>query len=128
MSTIHPSAEMLRALAESPDQGPVVMLNLLKFHRGGGSKAYAKYAAAFEPLLRRHGGKFLYLGRAAEMLVGDASWDAVALVQYPSRAVFAAIIQSPEYVALSSHRDAGLERTMLYVTDPRSAPVQEAAG
>lgn len=120
MSDIHPSTEALAALAANPSDGPVVMLNLLKFKRGGGSKAYARYSDAFQQVLVRHGGRFLYLGRAAEMLVAEESWDAVALVEYPSRKVFLDILASAEYAALSIHRDAGLERTVLYATDPRA--------
>lgn len=119
MSGIHPSIEALETLAANPSSGPVVMLNLLKFKRGGGSKAYARYSDAFEQVLKRRGGKFLYLGRASELLVGDDSWDAVALVEYPSRKDFLEILASAEYAALSSYRDEGLERTVLYATDPR---------
>jgi uncharacterized protein (DUF1330 family) len=122
MSDIHPSSKGLKSLADNPSSGPVVMLNLLKFKRGGGSKAYARYSDAFQEVLLRNGGRFLYLGRAAEMLVGDDTWDAVALVEYPSRKVFLEIVSSPEYEALSHHRDEGLEKTVLYATDPRAAP------
>lgn len=122
MSDILPSRDVYQALASNPSQGPVVMLNLLKFKPGGGSKAYARYASAFEAVLLRHGGRFVYLGRAAEMLVGDDTWDAVALVEYPSRKVFLDIIKSPEYKTLSKDREEGLERTVLYATDPRATP------
>lgn len=105
------------------------MLNLLKFKRGGGSKAYAKYSNAFQQVLQRNGGRFLYLGRAAELLVGHEDWDAIALVEYPSRKVFLEITSSPEYIALAVHREEGLERTVLYATDPRpvSAGVHASA-
>lgn len=119
MTSIHPSAEAREALANNPSQAPVVMLNLLKFKRGGGSKAYARYSDAFRVLLERHGGRFLYLGRAAEQLVGHESWDAVALVEYPSRKVFLEVTGSPEYAAMAPFRGEGLERTMLLATEPR---------
>ena len=119
MPTLEPTHEQLAALAAAPASGAVVMLNLLKFARGGGSKSYAKYAEAFERLLTKHGGRFIYRGRAAELLVGDESWDAVALVEYPSRQAFAELIGSPEYSAIAPLRQGGLERTILYATDPR---------
>ena len=84
MLSLEPTREQLAAFAAAPSSGPVVMLNLLKFARGGGSKSYAQYADAFERLLTKIGGRFVYRGRAAELLVGDESWDAVALVEYPS--------------------------------------------
>lgn len=122
MNPIHPTPEALAALAASPSSGPVVMLNLLKFKRGGGSKAYARYSDAFQEVLERAGGRFVYLGRATELLISGEDWDAVALVQYPSRKVFLELIATPEYTALARHRDEGLERTVLYATEPRIAP------
>ena len=123
MSSISPSRDAIAALAASSDHGPVVMLNLLKFKRGGGSRAYSKYSEAFQTVLERHGGRFLYLGRGAELLVGDESWDAVALVEYPSRQVFLEVISKPEYAELAKFREDGLERTVLMATTPRVAPV-----
>ncbi len=123
MSSVSPTDQALAALAASPDSGPVVMLNLLKFKPGGGARAYAKYSEAFQALLERHGGRFVYLGRGAEVLVGDQSWDAVALVEYPSRAVFLRIIALPDYAAIAQFREDGLERTMLLATTPRVAAV-----
>ena len=123
MSTISPAEGALAALRGHPSEGPVVMLNLLKFRRGGGSRAYARYSDAFGAVLTAHGGRFLYLGRAAERLVGNEEWDAVALVEYPSRQVFLKIVESPEYAAVAALREDGLERTVLYATDPRPAAV-----
>lgn len=119
MSSLSPSDQTVAALQDHPSDAPVVMLNLLKFRRGGGSKAYGRYAEAFEQVLKAHGGRFLYRGRAAERLVGEEDWDAVALVEYPSRQVFAKIVSSPEYAAMAEFREDGLERTVLYATDPR---------
>ena len=123
MSSISPSGDAIAALAASSDHGPVVMLNLLKFKRGGGSRAYSKYSDAFQTVLERHGGRLLYLGRGAELLVGDESWDAVALVEYPSRQVFLEVISKPEYAEMAKFREDGLERTVLMATTPRIAPV-----
>jgi len=123
MSSVSPTDQALAALATSPDSGPVVMLNLLKFKPGGGARAYGKYSEAFQALLERHGGRFVYLGRGAEVLVGDQSWDAVALVEYPSRAVFLRLIALPDYATIAQFREDGLERTMLLATTPRVAAV-----
>ena len=114
-----PSQEMLAALAAAPVHGPVVMMNLLKFKRGGGSKDYGRYAQAFEVLLKRAGGRFLYTGRVAEHVVGDEEWDAIALVEYPSRRVFTEVIMSTDYAKIAPFRENGLEKTLLYATDPR---------
>jgi uncharacterized protein (DUF1330 family) len=128
MSDLHPTGQARAALAANPDPGPVVMLNLLKFRRGGGSRAYGRYSEAFGALLERHGGRFLYLGRTTELLVGKEDWDAVALVEYPSRQAFLRITGSPEYAAIAPLREDGLERTMLYATTPRTVAPAGAAG
>ncbi|MFN0119772.1 MAG: DUF1330 domain-containing protein [Blastocatellia bacterium] len=120
-NSLKPTTEALAALAANPDNGPVVMLNLLKFKRGGGSKEYGQYSDAFQKLLLEHGGRFLFLGRATELLVGTEDWDAVALVEYPSRQVFLQLTSSPEYRAIAPLREQGLERTLLYATTPRAA-------
>lgn len=122
-SHLSPTAEALAALAANTDHGRVVMLNLLKFKPGGGSRAYARYSEAFQTLLEQHGGRFVYLGRGAEVLVGEQGWDAVALVEYPSRQTFLKVISLPEYAAMARFREDGLERTMLMATTPRVAPV-----
>ena len=119
-NSLKPTAEAIAALAANPDHGPVVMLNLLKFKRGGGSKEYGEYSTAFQKLLLEHGGRFLYLGRATELLVGTEDWDAVALVEYPSRQVFLQLTSSPDYRAIAPLREQGLERTLLYATTPRA--------
>ena len=119
MSSLVPTKEARKAFAESPDDGPVVMLNLLKFKPDGGSKSYGKYSEAFLPMLHAAGGRILYAGRAAELLIGDETWDAVALVEYPSRQAFLAVTSTPEYRAIAAWREAGLERTVLQATTPR---------
>ena len=57
-----------------------------------------------------------------QTLIGDPAeqdWDAVALVQYPSRAAFIDMATSKDYEAAHEHREAGLERTVLLACTPR---------
>ena len=118
MSEIVPNLDALQALAASTESGPVVMLNLLKFQGSEGAASYARYGAAINPILAARGARILYMGRAAELLIGSESWDAIALVEYPSRQAFLDMIASPEYQAIHTHREQGLERTVLYATTP----------
>lgn len=118
MSEIVPSRDALKALARSSDTGVVVMLNLLKFKGEEGAKAYNRYGAVVSKMVEALGGRILYSGRAAEMLVGDTTWDAVVLVEYPSRKAFLQMVSSPEYLAVHHEREQGLERAVLYATSP----------
>ena len=48
------------------------------------------------------------------MVVGDETWDAVLLVEYPSRKVFVEMVNDPGYLKVQVDREQGLERTVLY--------------
>ncbi len=118
MSSIVPTDEALRALASNPDEGVVVMLNLLKFKGEEGARAYDRYGENVSKMLEARGARIVYAGRAAELLVGDETWDAILLVEYPSRKVFLEIVNSPDYRTAHVDREQGLERAVLYATSP----------
>lgn len=118
MSSILPNDEALRALASNPDEGKVVMLNLLKFKGEEGAQAYDRYMKNVSKILEARGARVVYAGKAAELLVGDEKWDAIILVEYPSRKVFLEMVNSPEYQKAHVDREQGLERTVLYATSP----------
>ena len=106
-------------LAEDPG-GPVVMLNLLRF-ADGGREAYAQYAAALnETFLPRYGGVVLYAGDGSTTLVAETGqdWDAVLLVQYPSRAAFTEMVADPEYQTVTGLRTGSLTEAVLQATVP----------
>jgi uncharacterized protein (DUF1330 family) len=121
MSAIRPNMDQVTELMNAPDDGPVVMLNLLKFKaratdgEGSGGQAYRKYGDAAVQMIEQRGGKVLWTGRAEQVLIGDPAqdWDAVLLVQYPSRAAFIEMTSTKEYDAAHEHREAGLERTIV---------------
>ena len=116
MSGIRPNKEQFIELMNAPDEGPVVMLNLLKFKKSGGSKEYGKYGDSVVPMVEERGGKVLWLGKVQQTLIGDLNaddWDAIALVQYPSRKAFIDMATSKEYDAAHEHREGGLEKTVL---------------
>jgi len=118
MSSILPNDEALRALVSNPDAGKVVMLNLLKFKGKEGARAYDRYVENVSKILEARGARIVYSGKAAELLVGDETWDAIILVEYPSRKVFVEMVTSPEYQKAHVYREQGLERTVLYATSP----------
>ena len=102
------------------------MLNLLKFKEP--AKAEPAAARARAAVQRRavqmvvaRGGKVLWMGRADQILIGDPEekWDAVALVQYPSRKDFVEMVSTPEYEQAHEHRESGLERTVLIACTER---------
>jgi uncharacterized protein (DUF1330 family) len=127
MSAIRPNKDQFVELMEAPDEGPVVMLNLLKFKTradgtdGSGASEYAKYGGAAIEMVEARGGKVLWMGRADQILIGDPAedWDSVALVQYPSRKDFVEMVSTPEYEQAHEHRESGLERTIIIACTER---------
>ena len=122
MSDIRPTKEQITELINAPDEAPVVMLNLLKFTASGGSKEYGKYGDSVVQMVEKQGGKVLWLGKVDQTLIGpvDDTWDAVALVQYPSRKAFIEMTSTKDYDAAHEHRESGLERTRLFACTTRA--------
>ena len=120
-TAITPNLDQFQALAASPDEGPVVMLNLLKF-KPGGEESYLRYGDAAKDMVEERGGRLLWSGRAQQVLIGDpaADWDVVVLVEYPSRKAFMEMVSSPEYLQAHADREAGLERTVVVACSPLS--------
>lgn len=105
-------------LESLPDDGPVVMVNLVRFRErsldgeGSGWDAYVRYSQADLPLLKRVGGDILWAGHvqgAAVGDLGDGRWDWVVVVSYPSRASFLSMMTSPEYQLANVDRENGVE-------------------
>jgi uncharacterized protein (DUF1330 family) len=107
------------AFSERAGEGsPVVMLNLLAFKPDGGRERYEEYGAAVAPLLDGVGGRIVFAGLPAPPLLGDSTWDLVALVEYPSRAAFQGMIGSAEYQAIAHLRTEALTKGELHPMDP----------
>lgn len=118
---VHPSPEQAKAFFSSEDDGPMCMVNLLKFkdkaeYADGsepelsGREAYMRYGAGVQACLAAVGGKARFTGIVTDLMLGDVEdlWDMVAIAEYPSRAAMLQMIQSSEYQAITKHRDAGL--------------------
>ncbi len=114
----YPNPERLAAMMQSQEAGPVVMLNLLKFKETAdapdagisGADAYAKYAQAMRVIVEEGGGRFIWMGRVTDMVIGesDVDFDVVALVEYPSRQAFVKIVSDARVQSIGVHRAAGL--------------------
>ena len=122
---IAPTKDQIQALLDSDLDAPVVMLNLLKFAErssgengdegGSGRDSYARYGDRVRSMLEKVGGRILWQGRGDSVVIGgDADdWDAVILVEYPSRRAFLEMTSSPKYEDVSKDRTAGLADSRL---------------
>ncbi|MDP2130686.1 MAG: DUF1330 domain-containing protein [Erythrobacter sp.] len=128
------SPEQGAAFFGLPDEGPVVMLNLLRFRDCAdyahapelspetpisGREAYKRYMRDMLPLLERSGGEVLFSGTSAHFLIGPATetWDYVLLVRQESKASFLAFASDPESQRIAAHRTAA-------ISDSRLLPVR----
>ena len=112
------SEEGFADLASRADEGPVTMLNLLAFKPEVGRERYVEYGEAVLPLLERAGGRLVFQGQAAPVVLGEDSWDLILLVEYPSRRAFLEMVQSPDYQAIAHLRTEALTKGELHPLDP----------
>jgi len=124
MNTLEPTEEQLKELSAGPE-GPVVMVNLLRYKRDAegnkvGLEEWAKYTEGVTPMLLALGGKPIWGGRLDSVFIGstNSEWDTVLLVEYPSREAFLGMISSPEYLEIHQHRLNALESAGLIATTP----------
>lgn len=118
---VQPPMAKAMAFFGSPEDGPFVMVNLLKFREKAqypdgsepdlsGREAYMRYGDAVAKLVRGLGGRVVFSGEVTGILLGEVEelWDMVALAEYPSLAAFRQMAMSPEMHAIEHHRTAGL--------------------
>ncbi len=129
---ITPTREQFTEFAEGTRDGEIVMINLLHFAErdtdaaepttpSTGAGAYRDYSDQVVKMVEARGGKVIWTGRPENVLIGDSEkdgWDLVALVSYPSRAAFIDMVTSSSYQEAHTHRERGLDRTVLLACEP----------
>jgi len=121
---VDPTAEQIKALADAPDDGPIVMLNLLRFKERAdgvfaeegisGREAYARYSVDAAACAAKVGGRIVSAIECAETVIGpDGEWDVCALVEYPSRAAFLEMVADETFQAAHPKRTAALADSRL---------------
>jgi uncharacterized protein (DUF1330 family) len=134
--SIDPTADQVRTLRDSGRDGPIVMLNLLKFRDVAayppdagmapcsGAEAYARYQHNFTVTVGAVSqAEVIFDGPCEQAFIGmagtpETDWDRVLLVRYPSRQHFLAMMADADYRAGLVHRYAGLARTVLIQCGP----------
>lgn len=130
-NAVIPPMQQAMAFFGGAEDGPFVMVNLLKFkpkaeYADGsepdlsGAEAYARYGEAVSKLVEGLGGKIRYSGVVTGLLLGEVEdlWDMVAMAEHPSLAAFRAMAMSPEMHAIEHHRKAGLAGQLNICTKP----------
>ena len=116
MPSIEPTQAQITAIMSAETEGPIHMVNLLKFDGDPGRASYGRYAAGVLTHLARVGAAVLFRGQSHLTVIGDDAWDEVIIVESPSRQAFIDMIMHPDYLKLSEYRTAGLTDSRLYCT------------
>ncbi len=136
--SIIPTADQIQTMAAKGPEGPMVMVNLLKYRKKAayelnraeakeslsGRDAYQRYGMVALQHVTHRGGRVVWGGPQKFVMVGDVDandWDDVVCVHYPSRTAFLSMTQDPDYLAAHYHREAGLEKTVLLCCGPGMA-------
>jgi uncharacterized protein (DUF1330 family) len=127
---LYPTPEQIAALHAGPADGPVVMVNLLRFKPRGdapdddvsGEDAYRRYVEPMKAFIASKGARVIWAGRVDSQVIGHGGegFHMVGVVEYPSRRAFLEIATDPHVQAIGLHRSAGLEGQWLLAatTDP----------
>ncbi len=130
MPYLEPTEASAAALIARRIEGPITMLNLLRFRAVAdysadpelapdepisGAEAYRRYAEHTTPHLLASGGEVLLEGAGGEFFIGpgDERWDHVLLVRQRSLDGFFAFATNEAYLAGLGHRTAALEDSRL---------------
>ena len=121
INKVVPNEEQLRGFLEPGHDGPIYMLNLLKFkeqaeYQDGrdtdlsGAEAYGIYATEVAEHLAKVGGALMLSARVERLMLGEVEelWDSVGIAMYPSRKAMMEMMSAPDYRASAVHRSAGL--------------------
>ena len=115
----------LDAIKNCPKEGPVYMVNLVKYREksldgnGSGRDAYMRYGAVVSPMLETLGAVVIWMGSVDHLALaegGDTDWDVVQLVYYPSRDTFIEMVTSEKYLAANEHRANGTEKHIIFAS------------
>ncbi|MFT4532858.1 MAG: hypothetical protein ACJA1A_000846 [Saprospiraceae bacterium] len=124
-----------RIFFTSDIEGPVVMLNLLRFNEIAdfrlcselmtelpisGRQCYKMYMKHTSSFLKQAGSDLLYFGNTLPNLIGplDEKWDVMLLVKHASKEDFLKFATNEEYLKIKGYRTAAL-------ADSRLMPILE---
>lgn len=120
MSHIEATGPQLQALSALEHDGPIHMLNLLRYVPDTGRARYGEYKRAVMPLLAAAGARLVTTATPRVTVIGpaDETWDEMIVVEYPSTAAFFQMVTSPEYQAIQHLRSEGLADSRLVCMAP----------
>ncbi len=141
-NSVYPNEAQIKGFSEAGPDGPIYMVNLLKFKEHAeyedgretdltGEQAYGIYAAGVAKCLEAVGGGGMFSADVTRLMLGEVEdlWDKVAIAVYPSRAAMFEMMQMPEMQEIGVHRAAGLAGQLnIETANPAGAWIGSAIG
>ena len=132
---VDPTKETFAAFRQNDREGPIHMLNLVRFREKAaypdgrdvtGAQAYAAYGNMSYPVFSKLGGRIVWRGGFELMLIGpgEEAWDECFIAEYPSVSAFVEMIRDPAYREAVKHRQAAVLDSRLI----RMAPAEAGTG
>lgn len=102
------------------DDGPVMVLHVIRFHDGGADKDMVSYQNAAGRTAVPHGVRLAGWFAVEGTVVGDGrQWDQVRFNAFPSKAAFMAVVFDPERLeAQKNHRETAIADTYTMILRP----------
>lgn len=126
---VDPERAQFDAFKALPRDTVIHMLNLVRFKDAAtypadhpladqgltGAEAYGRYGTDSGPIFKRVGGRIVWRGAMAAMVIGpDAErWDAMFIAEYPTSAAFMEMVTDPVYRQAVIHRQAAVKTSRL---------------
>ena len=121
---VDPTKEDFARFREMERDGPLHMLNLLRFREvaayddgtmASGAEAYRAYARESGPVFARLGGRQVWVGRPEFTLIGpgEEQWDLAFIAEYPSLDAFVAMLRDEAYRKAVRRRQAAVADSRL---------------
>ena len=109
------------------EDGPVVIMHVLRFHEGGADGDMVSYQDAAGAVAVPHGLRIDGWFAAEGTIVGDGrTWDQVRFNVFPSKAAFMAVALDPgRLAAQADHREVAIADTYTFIIRPQIDRIAE---
>ncbi len=104
----------------SADDGPVLVMHVLRFHEGQADTNMVQYQDAAGAIAVPHGVRLPAWFRSEGTIVGDGRrWDQVRFNAFPSKAAFMAVVFDPDRLVVHrNHREVAIADTYTMILRP----------
>ncbi len=93
-----PTRDQFKQLMAMDYDGPIRMINLLKFKPDGGRESYKQYGEAGTSIWEKYGVHPIFESDVHLPIIGDEEWDKILIAEYPSLSNFLDMNRDAKYI------------------------------